>query len=179
MECWFYSRRNFRYHFIQRAFVWYDISKSMVNPLSNPAGNVAPRWVYQAILVEMTASYNGQSNRLYPCRTKNVYVDMVSVENISVCTGMDELLVLSNGLFLCFIVRGSIVGNNQFWNCIKNFTRQYYVTSSTTSYLKRQMLLSMDIGKKRSVLWRPCNTLVRAAFCGWRHSRSHLRSDGE
>ena len=26
----------------------------MANPLSNPAGNVAPRWVYQAILVEMT-----------------------------------------------------------------------------------------------------------------------------
>ena len=26
----------------------------MVNPLSNPAGNIAPRWVYQAILVEMT-----------------------------------------------------------------------------------------------------------------------------
>ena len=26
----------------------------MVNALSNPAGNVAPRWVYQAILVEMT-----------------------------------------------------------------------------------------------------------------------------
>ena len=27
----------------------------MANPLSNPAGNVAPRWVYQAILVEMTS----------------------------------------------------------------------------------------------------------------------------
>ena len=26
----------------------------MANPLSNPAGNFAPRWVYQAILVEMT-----------------------------------------------------------------------------------------------------------------------------
>ena len=26
----------------------------MANPLSNPAGNVVPRWVYQAILVEMT-----------------------------------------------------------------------------------------------------------------------------
>ena len=26
----------------------------MFNPLSNPAGIVAPRWVYQAILVEMT-----------------------------------------------------------------------------------------------------------------------------
>ena len=26
----------------------------MANPLSNPAGNVAPRWVYQVILVEMT-----------------------------------------------------------------------------------------------------------------------------
>ena len=26
---------------------------SMANPLSNPAGNVAPRWVYQAILVEI------------------------------------------------------------------------------------------------------------------------------
>ena len=26
----------------------------MANPLSNPAGNVAPRWFYQAILVEMT-----------------------------------------------------------------------------------------------------------------------------
>ena len=26
----------------------------MANPLSNPAGNVAPRWIYQAILVEMT-----------------------------------------------------------------------------------------------------------------------------
>ena len=30
------------------------LSKSMANPLSNPTGNVAPRWVYQAILVEMT-----------------------------------------------------------------------------------------------------------------------------
>ena len=26
----------------------------MANPLSNAAGNVAPRWVYQAILDEMT-----------------------------------------------------------------------------------------------------------------------------
>ena len=31
-----------------------QLSKSMVNPVSKPAGNVAPRWVYQAILVEMT-----------------------------------------------------------------------------------------------------------------------------
>ena len=30
------------------------LSKSMANSLSNPAGNFAPRWVYQAILVEMT-----------------------------------------------------------------------------------------------------------------------------
>ena len=29
------------------------LSKSMANPLSNTAGNVAPRWVYQVILVEM------------------------------------------------------------------------------------------------------------------------------
>ena len=29
------------------------LSKSMANPLSNTAGDVAPRWVYQAILVEM------------------------------------------------------------------------------------------------------------------------------
>ena len=31
-----------------------QLSKSMANPLSNPAGNVAPRWFYLSILVEMT-----------------------------------------------------------------------------------------------------------------------------
>ena len=37
---------------VSNAAPW--LSKSMANPLSNPAGNVAPRWVYQVILVEMT-----------------------------------------------------------------------------------------------------------------------------
>ena len=30
------------------------LSKSMANPLSYQAENDAPRWVYQAVLVEMT-----------------------------------------------------------------------------------------------------------------------------
>ena len=65
----------------------------MANPLSNPAGNVAPRWVYQAILVEMT------DKTLYGLHATQRHKEIRGIFNSGIWPGSNAMTIWVLGMY--------------------------------------------------------------------------------